>query len=61
MKNKYVGIEDIDKEISKSYDMINTFEKEIEEIYKLTKENINLKTQNQALIMQFFLKGDNNQ
>lgn len=30
MKNKYVDIEDIDKEISKSYDMINTFEKEIE-------------------------------
>lgn len=33
----------------------------IDKICKLTKENINLKAQNQALIMQFFLKGDDKQ
>ena len=30
-------------------------------IAELTKENIKIKTENQTLIMELFLKGDNNQ
>lgn len=38
-----------------------TQEELIDKICKLTKENIDLNSQNQALIMLFFLKGDDNQ
>lgn len=61
----------IEKEIEKMEQMLENIIKEnckektqeelIDKIYKLTKENINLKAQNQALIMQFFLKGDDKQ
>ena len=67
MDNKF----NIKKEIDKMEQILEQVIKEeckeksqeelIDKICKLTKENINLKAQNQALIMQFFLKGDNNQ
>lgn len=59
------------KEIEKMYQRLEniikkdckekTQEELIDKIYKLIKENINLKAQIQALIMQFFLKGDDKQ
>lgn len=66
MDNKF----NIKKEIDKMEQILEQVIKEeckeksqeelIDKICKLTKENINLNAQNQALIMQF-LKGDNNQ
>ena len=59
----------LEKEIKKMEEMLEKVTKEnckektkeelIEKIYKLTKENIELKSQNKALIIEFFLKGDN--
>ena len=61
----------INKEIEKMEQILEKIIKEdckektqeelTDKIYKLTKENIKLEAQNQALIKQFFLKGDNNQ
>lgn len=36
-----------------------TKEELIEKIYKLTKENIELKSRNMAILTELFLKGDN--
>lgn len=67
MENKF----NIEKEIEKMEQILENIIKEnckektqeelTDKICKLTKENINLKAQNQALTMQFFLKGDDNQ
>lgn len=61
----------IEKEIEKMEQMLEQVIKEeckeksqeelIDKICKLTKENIKIKTENQTLIMELFLKGDNNQ
>lgn len=67
MENKF----NIKKEIEKMEQTLKQIIKEdckeksqeelIDKICKLIKENINLESQNQALIMQFFLKGDDKQ
>ena len=49
------------KQVIKECSKEESQEELIDKIYKLTKENLKLKTQNEILIKELFLKGDNNQ